>query len=104
VTADFVATLLNIFWPARNRKHPEGSGCAGQCLAESETPKRHLISWLQRIPTHRVISMLRDGHAAVLPIGVIEDGLGKGKLEHDLALVIGHLKNGAHEVFHAFDP
>ena len=73
------------------------------CLAESETPKRRL-SRLQRIPAHRVISMLRDGHAAVLSIGVIENGLGKGKLEHDLALVISHLKNGAHEVLHAFDP
>src|ERR1700674_2669407 len=101
--ADFVATVLNIFSPARNRKHPECMpGCAGQRLAELETPATHL-SWLQCILADGVISMLRDGHAAVLRIGVIKHGLGKGKLEYDLAFVIGHLENGTHEVLHAFD-
>jgi coenzyme PQQ precursor peptide PqqA len=48
--------------------------------------------------------MLRDGYVAIIRIGVIKDGFCKGKLEHDLALVIGHFENGAHQIFHALDP
>src|ERR1700744_6426129 len=58
-----------------------------------------------RARSQAILSMLRDGYVGIIRrrLGLVEDGLDEGKLEHDLALVIGDFEHRPHQVFHALD-
>src|SRR3984885_6249302 len=77
------------------------SGCGES--ASRATVRRHFIR-LRPVLVDRGLSMLRDGCVAVVLVGAFENGLGKRKLEHDLALVIGHFEDRPHQVLHSLDP